>query len=448
MEKTEVHFDQEEVVKEQLEEIKKMANQIVGFGFPSSTDHERHIREGANQEARLDNVVLDSHGLTPGMRDFCLAPAQRALETFSTLLYDFQTKILPYREKMTAMENLKKDIEGLQEKADSLEVQAEKEVGSDHHYKDAKDEYGKYKQLYGKMFDQKGQVNAKDFPLWLYLPILFGIGVIELAINYFAILEQYGTPILAGGLAAVIGLTVAASSHLHGTLLKQHEYYFGDAVEPHEKRKQFILSSVAAIMLLLAFGFVGWNRYLWAMAEVVRATVDTGGFGNPNDLPQVNIVQSVLVTMIGNILVYLLGAVIAFWVHDADPLFTKRLQELKKATARWHIWQTKVDEKKKVIKARIKTEIEEKRNESEALAKRYKPLYDEHNKVVEKEVKIRHEADVFFISLLNEYKNRFESNAKAMNPGIRVIHNGNTLTIGEYAEMRLGEDYFTVLANQ
>ena len=77
MEKNEVHFDQEEVVKEKLEEIRTAASRIVDFLFPSATEQEKHIRDGADQEARLEMITLDSHGLTPGMRDFCLAPAQR-----------------------------------------------------------------------------------------------------------------------------------------------------------------------------------------------------------------------------------------------------------------------------------------------------------------------------------------------------------------------------------
>lgn len=414
-------------------------NTIISFRLPAQEHPEilKQISCDAEQEARSTQPLLLSElSMTSGMRSSCLNPAFSVLANFNEHQDAFEIALSPHNEKMTMLENIETEINKLKSEAEKAEHQAESIFAADNKYNDAEREFKESDSLYRQMFLEKNSIDAKDFPLFLYLPLLVGVGIVEWAINYMAVLEQYGTPALAMGITAVLGITVACASHVHGTRLKQSEHYFGPAAVPEKKRRELIMVPSAAFALLIAFGFVGWNRYLWALANLKHSMgqfnieQSTSPLASTGDLW-----QKVLITMAANILVYLIGAAIAYWVHDPDPDYTTRLRKQKKSQKVWNSWRAKVNDRVKVIRAQLEMKIEAKRNVARGLREEYKPFIDMKTQIDKRSAQIRGQAVDFINGLIRTYRTQLNAIARVENSGLQFNHNGELINLDQFGNL-------------
>lgn len=165
-------------------------------------------------------------------------------------------------------------------------------------------------------------------PQW-YVPALVLVGVAELMLNYNAFLNSYGTPFFAGASAIVVALTVAFASHYHGTAAKQWEMRFHSSGDKGS-REDWTTLWVTSIFLLLALVWIGWTRYNWVEDLIAR-----GAEG-------LNVLRTVLPTMIANLIVWFIGFMIAIWTHDRSPdleedekLRRKEIANLNKVTKKF-----------------------------------------------------------------------------------------------------------------
>jgi hypothetical protein len=154
----------------------------------------------------------------------------------------------------------------------------------------------------------------------LYLGVMvFVIFGSEAAIN----LESFealpwATPAIAWGATILIGIAIGLAAHYHGTVYKQYGYYFGPA-EDDTKRgpawRMFIGGSTA-LSVALAFIYYARSAYLAAYMSSV------GDFGQGSESH--NFIWVVGGSLLGNILVYLVGTLWAYMMHDQDPQFPEQ----------------------------------------------------------------------------------------------------------------------------
>lgn len=146
-------------------------------------------------------------------------------------------------------------------------------------------------------------------------PALYGIGLLlilllEFPINMDGFLRWLHTPMFATGATIVVAAMIGTASHFHGTLLKQHYWYFG----PHDKTRRMQgakLLAMGSVLLTVALVLAGAARYFFMLPEI-RRTILTGG-----DPP--SMIWSVAILLASNIGVYLVGAAWAFITHDEIP---------------------------------------------------------------------------------------------------------------------------------
>lgn len=191
-------------------------------------------------------------------------------------------------------------------------------------------------------------------PPWWYPIALLLVGVVEWMLNYSAFLDSFSVPAVAGGLTILVAAMVAFASHEHGTAAKQWKMKFRQSGD-QGSLASWLLFGFATFGLVVSLALVAWVRYTWVESLMAR------GVGDLAILPKV------LQTLGGNLIVWLIGAMVAFWAHDASP----KLQSNEKARRKLKAALKKAKKKlrKAITKHRMRFELEgEEKSEAAKIA--------------------------------------------------------------------------------
>ena len=151
-------------------------------------------------------------------------------------------------------------------------------------------------------YDKLGEP-ARKTPWWYLIALIF-IGSAEWMINYSSFFATFSVPMFAAGLTLLVAVFVAFASHSFGTLIRQpiaqKELNFNTGAFKAGALFYYLLSGLGLLLALVA---VAWNRYVW-MSEIVSYGV------------QEAVWPKVLITLAGNLIVFLLGCLIARAAHS------------------------------------------------------------------------------------------------------------------------------------
>tara|TARA_R110000868_G_scaffold75153_1_gene217083 strand:- start:6403 stop:7689 length:1287 start_codon:yes stop_codon:yes gene_type:complete len=164
---------------------------------------------------------------------------------------------------------------------------------------------------------------------WYYYLLLAVIGISEGFINFEAFNSlRYMTPVIALGATVVVAFLLALSSHIHGSFLKQWEYLFGKHRDDDQIRRNLGIFAFGTTGLSIVLGAVWYARSNY-LADAIQATAMIGGTA-PNWL---GIVGGSLLL---NMAVWSCGVILAYYFHDEDPEFPKKLHTREKVQREWH----------------------------------------------------------------------------------------------------------------
>lgn len=163
----------------------------------------------------------------------------------------------------------------------------------------------------------------REWSKWLYLPLLMLVGLAELAIYWeaFLAIENF-TPAIATGTSLVIGLALAFSSHLFGMTLRQFKALFGADVDDIDRFSGWKMFGLSGVTLSIALGAVAYARF----AYFQQSAMDFAG-------PETSLAKMVGGSMVSNVLVWVVGVLIAYMAHDPDPEFPRKQHHLLKVSA-------------------------------------------------------------------------------------------------------------------
>lgn len=177
---------------------------------------------------------------------------------------------------------------------------------------------------------RKQELNGREAiilsrPLYIFLLffVLFGP---EALLN----LESFGalpwaSPFIAWGATILIGVGIGFAAHFHGTLLKQWTYHFDPSQDDSRRgpaRRMFVSGSV---LLSVALSFVYYARFAYFQSYVASVS----GFGQSSE-DNGGLLWVVGGSLLGNFIVYLVGCLIAYIMHDADPDYSERRKNIEK----------------------------------------------------------------------------------------------------------------------
>lgn len=372
---------------------------------PSSPAAE-HLMAGVADEAHRKNIKLTSDG-----DDVCSGITPAMSSWVGSYVSPLRQSAMA--ELLTASRRIKigKNTDG---------VLLEKERS------DADREHGlRRSQLYGAFHDQNGDVlrdydhadseydhmrtmegsrDAKMPNPWVEWGVLFPLILIpESLLNFesFRNAPIIGSDAMALGITILVGLAIAVAAHLLGSFSKQFNFY----MRPDDEKSKgdgFRKWSIGIALLTAALAAVGSARYYYLVPLAAQAEIL--GQEPPNIVVQLG------GSLIGNIVVFLIGAAFTFLLHDRNPLFTEKRVRLEKAKREVARLRRGLDERLSEVEMARKRTVDE----STVLSKQMnsKPGYDElrgaFNRLQAK--------DAEAIALLSTYKSRLVSEIERKNP--------------------------------
>ena len=414
-------------------DVQDVFDTIIKFKLPHPDDPAVHeaMQADAGREAAKVEIILTDQGMTPGMRDNSSNLVRDRLADFETAAATFDTAVRPHLEGMRVLEDLNRDIETAKDESRAIEARIAATYEAKIAFRDARTNHETSDRLWQDYYERQGERMPRMFNAYLYGVILVLIGSLEWLVNYGSFLENWGAPAMAAGFTIAVAAAVAFASHEHGTLLKQREFYFGPAVEGFNRTSKLIWVGVASAALLVAFYFVGWNRYNWAIEILAK----TGGGGTLGPIiAPVNVTQKVTMSLLANVIVWFLGVAVAYWVHDPNPklvaLNKRRLEHAK-------VWRKQVsamEEEIRTARAQLVKNIEELENRAKAMSSRFRPLTDLGDQVRTKREGLHREARTTTLRLAQNYQRLLVRLAGVKNPDIVFI--GDTkMTLEEFSRV-------------
>jgi hypothetical protein len=171
-----------------------------------------------------------------------------------------------------------------------------------------KTEYADREFRFREKLDRYGR-DPKQSGLLYYLVLLIVL-IPEFFINFesFSALS-WSTPLIASGSTMIVAMAITVAAHFTGTVFKQWKYYFGTG--SRNKNKGARMLSMASVSLFASLSLVYYARSTYFAANAVYS-----GFGEQSTQNPVLVIGG---SLLGNILLFLLGVLFAWIFHDEDP---------------------------------------------------------------------------------------------------------------------------------
>lgn len=180
--------------------------------------------------------------------------------------------------------------------------------------------------IYEKMRKANNNKPPRKSPFW-YWPALVLVGAGEWLLNYDTFNIKFEIEAMAIGMTFLVAIAFALSSHFHGEFLKQREALMGIHVETPRKTTYIIFQLFGTLLLLSALTAVILVRFYVIQDEMGAMS----GPSLPGEEPiaQQSVLQLLLPTIFLNLLVYLIGVLISYAVHDAVPGYQRAQKDLE-----------------------------------------------------------------------------------------------------------------------
>jgi hypothetical protein len=334
------------------EEIHK---QIAALRVPTASDSAAEQSILKNELANGKRLNIDSNNMTGGMKAQCSSQLGQRYREWLSLNARFRDSITSFSGNIAKFENIDKEIEKNEKELADAEQIVLRQWRHAQSYKFAKSEYDAAETAYLSFRDREGQREPKVVSWVGKIGTLLLIGAVEWLINFEAFSATFGVPILAAGFTIAVALAVAVASHWHGVFFKQREYYFGDHLTAPNKFWRLVWLFFVTLALIGALVFVGWNRYIWAMEIIARTT--TGPVIVETDPIKIDAIQKVLMSLLGNVIVWIVGTALVYWLHDPNPEFADAFVRRRKWGKLYSRYKGRIDDQIRAFVARREKEI-------------------------------------------------------------------------------------------
>lgn len=311
----------------------------------------------ANHEAALGPIGVDEDGLTPGMRQYVIAPARSLLAQWRQTRRQFDVAIEPKMRSIRASQEGEKEIAAARDRAAQDEHDAEERLEADQKYIRVRNDFriaeNRYHQLRTNHENRDANMVAYHPVYWV---ALLCIGVAEWLINYDVFFLFAGVVAIAVGATVVMGVLLAFAAHGHGMLFKQWSYRFGDHRESIDRHGDWRLLGLSTFSLLIVLGAATGSRYAAVMHQLAgQPAINLLG---PDADVSVDPMRDVLLSLLWNVMAWAVGVFVAYMAHDKDPEFIDATRQHARAQRRYDRRRKPVLRRVHQIRARLAKEVE------------------------------------------------------------------------------------------
>ncbi|WP_310622312.1 hypothetical protein [Flexibacterium corallicola] len=252
--------------------------------------------------------------------------------------------------------------------------------------------------LYDEMRSEYNGREAKLTPWW-YIPALIIVLITETLVNYesFNAVKLF-TPALALGSTLIIGIALALASHMHGTVLRQYKSLAGRHRKNVDRATGWRMAGLGTVCLAVVMAAVWYARSQYFAGQLISFSV-LGGQA-PSALTVIG------GSMIMNVVVWIVGVIIAFVAHDEDHFFPLTLKEKRAAEKEVEQLSKKIEKIKRAEYGRINEDIDVKISKLQSKNRVFKPADDMKDEYEHAQQMLRalKEQDQRILSILNNYR--------------------------------------------
>lgn len=297
----------------------------IGLDLSPSSEIAKDLLNRVPQEARRPTLSLTADGgdgamsanLTPAMSAWlakCIAPArQAAIAAVENAAYRIR---LPGNTQGVVAE-----IEDDRLKRFKNSRRGE-EVGRFYEkHQSAIDRLNTLQNEYDGIRAEEGNRDAKTPPKIVDWGLIVLVAIPEAFINYSSFFLWTKLGIVALGMTFVVAFAIGLASFLTGRFWKAYSYYMPPD-DPGLKQKGLRMIGIASSLLSISLAFVGVARYRTVMEQYNQAIIL--GLDPPNVYTQTGSL------LVGNFLIFMIGAAITYWLHDENPRFAEKATDLAK----------------------------------------------------------------------------------------------------------------------
>lgn len=246
-------------------------------------------------------------------------------------------------------------------------------------------------------FDEGGRdakVPNRILEWGILLPLVM---IPEAMLNYesFSRAPIIQTGFQALGVTIIVGIGIAIAAHMVGRYVRQFNYFMRPDDE-YQNRAGWPLWSIGSLLLLVALGVVWYARYYYLLPQIEEAIIL--GQSPPNVYAQA---ASML---LGNIVVFVIGAALTFLLHDPNPEYSDKARKLNELKAkRKRIEKAEINNKLSAIEQAFKEKVEMARKKASQMSNM--PQYAS----VRAAIGMIESKDAEVMGLLSEYKDALAS---------------------------------------
>ncbi|MCZ8322229.1 MAG: hypothetical protein O9296_11705 [Novosphingobium sp.] len=192
--------------------------------------------------------------------------------------------------------------------------------------------------------------------------LLYGLGLflvvmLEAFINFesFMRVPYITSPFLATGATMAVGCGVGLAAHLHGTIFRQWNFLFSPSAVSDAEHKSKVSDAVkrlvvGGVLLSIALGMVAGSRYYY-LRDVITQAIVLGG-------PRPSMFGGISFMLLGNIVAYGIGSLIAYFMHDPNPIYAEQDRELRKVSKKRAALERQRETARTLLKTGLDNEIQ------------------------------------------------------------------------------------------
>ena len=330
------------------------------------------LAAAAAEEAGSGQISLDARGLTPGERLAIIQPARQFVADWRAARAAFDVALEPYMPDLKAASELEAETASREARAreeiDAITRRAE----ADHAWRETNERYAEARTRFDASRLAHGNRDANMRAMHpLYWVALLLVGGAEWLINYDTLVLFFGIPAMAIGATAILAVAMAFASHAHGTIWKQWGHRFGRHRDASQRAPSQRLFGIGTLALLFVLLFAGFARFSVVMhqASAQPAQNILGAQAQITFDPS----RDVLISMLANLLAWLVGCFLSFLCHDEDPAHMAATHQFNRWQRRFLRIDRPFREEREVAGARTERELAELRTTAETRRARVRP---------------------------------------------------------------------------
>ncbi|SFR52658.1 hypothetical protein [Thiomicrospira sp. ALE5] len=301
-----------------------------------------NIKNLALKEVALNKdigyIPLDKNNCTPVARENILTVITDKIFTFEN---DYKRVKGKLKQKIENLEShdFDKEFFDVNEKKEALINKKVKELKDDKNYQATKKSYEDNLDFYEKMKLENNNKPPKKHATFLYIIGIVFVGTAEWFINYPTFSEKY-VPFVAMAFTLLAAAIFAASSHYHGEFFRQLPLRISSKQNRNERRYDLLWIVIITISLVGVLWWVSAARYAM-LYEEYRPLIESDAAFLIGGVDSVNAYKSelnslVFQTVFANVLVWFVGVIWSYLIHDKVPNYQSVYSSYLKATAEFN----------------------------------------------------------------------------------------------------------------